>query len=41
VKHTYSFVVGILEGKKPLGRTRCNEEGNIIEMDLKVRGLEL
>jgi hypothetical protein len=36
VKHTYSFVVGILDGKKPFRRARCNKEGNIIEMDLKV-----
>ena len=34
MKHAYSVVVGILEGKMPLGKARCHEEGSI-EMDFK------
>jgi hypothetical protein len=39
-KNTYKFLIGRLEGKRPLVRTRCGWEDNN-EVDLKQIGCEV
>jgi hypothetical protein len=39
MRNTYNIIVGKLEGKKPLGRSRCRWKHNI-KMDLREIGLD-